>query len=157
MMTALLLTLAATALLFEGARRSRPSLNAALARWSFGALRPAENSAVTGATLLALGYAATWLIAPPAIAAPALVVAAVADPAAALVGRWAVPAGGRKTAAGSAGAFAAAATVLAALGVGWRGTLAAAATATLAERLNGRGVDNVAIPLATAAALWVVG
>ena len=156
-MTALLLTLVVAALLLEELRRRRPALNAALARGSLGALRPAEQSGLTGATLLALGYAATWLMAPPLVAAPAMVVAAVADPAAALVGRWAVPAGDRKTLAGSAGAFAAAAAVLAAFGTGWRGTLAAAATAALAERLTGRGVDNVAIPLCTAAALWVTG
>lgn len=156
-MTALLLTLVATALVLEGLRRRRPSLNATLSRWSFGALRPAENSGLTGATLLALGYAGTWLLAPPAMAAPAMIVVAVADPAAAAVGRMAVPAGGRKTLAGSAGAFTAAAAVLAACGSGWRGALAAAAAAALAERIPGRGVDNVAIPLATAAALWVVG
>ena len=157
MMTAFLLALAALALLLEGLRHRRPSLNAALARWSFGALRPAEHAGLTGATLLALGYAATWLLAPPFVAAPAMVVVALADPAAAIVGRLAVPRGGRKTLAGSAGAFTAAVAVLAAFGTGWRGTLAAAATATLAERLPGHGVDNVAIPLATAAALWVAG
>jgi dolichol kinase len=157
MMTALLLTLVALAMLLESLRRRRPALNAALTRWSAGALRPAEVAAPTGATWLALGYAATWLAAPPTVAAPAMVVAAVADPAAAIVGRWAVPAGGRKTAAGSVGAFATAALVLVAFGIGWRGTLAAAAAAALAERLPGRAADNLAIPLCTAAALWAAG
>jgi len=154
-MTALLLALMASALLLEALRRRNHKVNAVLARASLGALRPAEHDGLTGATWLAVGYAVTWLVAPASVAARAIVVAAVADPAAALVGRWAVPAGGRKTAAGSAGAFVAALAVLWALGTGWRGTLAGAATATLAERVPGRGLDNLVIPLSTAAALWM--
>jgi len=154
-MTALLLALATSALLLEVLRRRNQPLNAALARASFGALRPAEHDGLTGATWLAVGYAVTWLVAPASVAARAMVVAAVADPAAALIGRWAVPAGGRKTVAGSAGALVASLAVLAALGTGWRGTVAGAATAALAERVPGRGLDNLVIPLSTAAALWV--
>lgn len=154
-MTAVLVSLAVLALLAEVVRRRRPAANAALTRLSGGAFRPAEADAVSGATYLALGYAAAWLAFTGSAAALAIVVTAVADPSAAAVGRRFSAVSGRKTWAGTAAAFAAALAVLALAGRSWRVAGTAALVAALAERMPGRGLDNFAVPLATAAALWV--
>ena len=119
-------------------------------------MRPSEQRGASGALWLVIGYTAAWLLFPVPSAARGMVVAATCDPAAAFVGRLAVPAGGRKTLAGSAGAFTAASAVLLALGTRWPAALAAGGVAALVERLPGRGLDNIAIPLATAATLRVL-
>ncbi|OGU01468.1 MAG: hypothetical protein A2085_01525 [Gemmatimonadetes bacterium GWC2_71_10] len=151
--TILLATAFGIALLIDAVRllaprRARPVL--ALA----GSLyRPDEQRRLSGATLLMTAYVGTWLLFPPVAAARAIVVAAVADPAAALAGsRWS-RARGRKTWVGSAAAFAVALVVL----LVWRTALPvsvlAALVAALAERVPGAGLDNLALPLATASAL----
>ena len=152
--TTILLSLLALAVALEWLRRTSPRARAALERASLGALRPAEQRGVTGATLLAAGYAATWLFFPASAAAPAILVTAVADPAAALVGvRFGVR--GRKTWAGSAAALAAALLVLLVQGIAAGRSLAAALVAALAERAGPRGLDNLVMPALTAAALAV--
>ena len=152
--TAILLSVLALATVLEGLRWRSPRVRAALERCALGALRPGEARGVTGATLLAAGYAATWLLFPASVAAPAILVTAAADPAAAIVGvRFGVR--GRKTWAGSAAAFAVALLVLLLQRVGAGRSLASAIVAALAERAGGRGLDNVAIPALTAAALTV--
>lgn len=132
------------------------------ARASFGAgveglFRPAERAAVSGATLLAVGYLAAWLVAPGASAGRATLVAAAADPAAAAVGGRFAPAAHRKTWAGTLGAFVAAAAVLLATNLPALHALAGAAAAAAAERLSWRGADNIAVPVVTAAVLRLLG
>jgi dolichol kinase len=106
--------------------------------------------------VLLVGYTATWALFPVAVAAAALAVTAVADPAAALAGRLAAPPGGGKTWTGSGAAFVAAVATLAVFGAWLLPAVAAAAAAALAERVPGRGADNVVMPLATAAVLRVL-
>ncbi|MFI5278860.1 MAG: hypothetical protein ACHQU1_00080 [Gemmatimonadales bacterium] len=150
--TAILLSVLIFALALEGLRWNSTRAHAVLERVSLGALRPGEDRGVTGATLLAVGYATTWLLFPAPAAAPAILVTAAADPAAALVGvRFGVR--GRKTWAGSAAAFAVALLVLLAAGIAVGRSLASAVVAALAERAGVRGLDNLALPALTAAAL----
>ncbi|MFI5206562.1 MAG: hypothetical protein ACHQX4_00965 [Gemmatimonadales bacterium] len=152
--TIILLSVLALAVALEGLRWNNPRVRAALEHSSLGALRPGEARGVTGATLLAAGYAATWLLFPSSAAAPAILVTAVADPAAAIVGlRFGVR--GRKTWAGSAAALIAALLVLLVQRIGAGRSLAVALVAALAERAGGRGLDNLAVPALTAAALMV--
>jgi dolichol kinase len=152
----MLLSLVAAALVLEGLRRRRPRLEQALETLAFGALRPAERRGITGGTLLAVGYAAAWLLWPAQAAAPAIVVAAVADPAAAAVGIAVAGSRGRKTWAGTAAAGVAALLVLLALGRGWSSAAGGALAAALLERVPGRGLDNIALPVGTAAVLALI-
>jgi dolichol kinase len=150
--TAILLSVLALALLLEGLRWKSPRARMALERCSFGALRPDEKRRVTGATMLAAGYAAAWLLFPAAAAVPAILVTATADPAAALVGvRFGVR--GRKTWAGSAAAFGVAFLMLLAQRIAVARSLAGALVGALAERLGAHGLDNLTMPTLTAAAL----
>lgn len=117
--------------------------------------RPEEARRLSGGSFLAVGYLVTWLAFPAAVAAPAIVVTAVCDPAAAAVGsRWSGRPG-HKSWIGSAAALVTAFAVLAL----WpaRASLPAAALAACgagaAERLPGTGIDNLAIPLVTASLL----
>jgi dolichol kinase len=140
----------------EGARRMSPAVQ----RLAVGAgrllLRPEELRGLSGPTALACGYALTWwLFAAPAALAGVLV-AALADPAAALVGR-AFGGGVRKSWIGSAACAVTAAVVLAAVGVGAPAALATAVVAALAERVTWRAADNLLLPLAVGAALTLLG
>lgn len=150
--TVILLSILAIAIALEGLRWKVPTARAALERWSFGALRPGEKRGPTGATLLAAGYATAWLLFPPSSAAPAILVTAAADPAAAIVGtRFGQR--GRKTWAGSAAAFVGAFLVLLAQRVAAARSLAGALVAALTERAGVSGLDNLVMPVLTAAAL----
>lgn len=153
--TLLVALIFAAALALEIARRASP-LREPLGRLSGGLYRPAEAGRVSGATLLTGSYLLVWLLFPAAVAARAIVVAAVADPAAAAVGsRWS-DRPGRKTMAGSLAALAAALLVLLAWNTALAPAVVAAVVAAGAERVPGAGLDNVAVPLATAFALDAV-
>jgi dolichol kinase len=136
----------------EAARLRSPRAREAIGRVVGALFRPGEAHGISGATTLLLGFAVTWWLFPPAVAARAMVVTAVADPAAATVGRYA-GSRGRKSWAGSVACAAAAALVLIAWGVAAPAAGATAVVAAAAERVPWRGVDNVTIPLAVAAAL----
>ena len=153
-----LLVLVALACGLEAWRRRA----ARVGRSPFGAgvealFRATERGAVSGATLLAVGYLAAWLVAPGATAGRAMLVAATADPAGAAVGTRFARTVGRKTWAGTLGAFLVAAAVLLATNLPAPHALAGAAAAAAAERLPWRGVDNVAVPVITAAVLRLLG
>lgn len=143
----------AVALVLEGARHDSPSARAWLDRLALGAFRPRETRRVSGPTLLALGYAGAWLAFPGPPAAAAMLVTAFADPAAALAGSRAAPLGGGKTWVGTVAAFTIALAVLAALRTPWPAAAGVASVAALAERVPWGGLDNLLLPLATAAAL----
>lgn len=143
------------ALVFAGAvllelARLASSLRPRLDRLAGGLYRPAEAARVSGATLLTGSYLLVWLLFPADVAARAIVVAAVADPAAAAVGSRFSGRPGRKSMIGSLAALAASLLVL----LAWNTALVLAAVtavvATAAERVPGPGLDNVAVPLATA-------
>lgn len=148
-------TLVVIAVIAETTRLSSTRARAFLDRLAGGAFRPGETGAPSGAGTLALGYALAWWLFPPAAAEAAIVVAAIADPAAALVGsRFGRGAG--KSLPGSLACAMAAALVLVLLHVGPVGVAAAAVGAALAERAPWRGTDNIAVPLVVAALLrWL--
>jgi dolichol kinase len=151
--TVLLATAFAITLLVDSARLLAPPLARPLLALAGALYRPVEQRRLSGGTFLLAAYLGSWLLFTPLVAARAIVVAAVADPAASLVGsRWSRERG-RKTWVGSAAAFAAAFAVL----LAWRTALPVAAlvalVAAFAERVPGAGLDNVTVPLATAAAL----
>ncbi len=153
-MTILLAALAVLAVLLEVIRHRSPPLERVLEILSFGVMRAGERAGtVLGATMLAIGYLAAWLLFPGAAAAPAMLVTAAADPAAALAGTTLARERGRKTAVGSAAAALVALLVLLVTTRELLPSIAGAVFATLAERLPGPGVDNLAMPLATAGAL----
>ena len=137
----------------EFARLRLPSARSVVERVAGPLFRPAEAGRVSGAFTLALGFALTWWLFLPGIAASAIVVAAVADPAGALVGNRFAPNAGRKTIIGSAAVLVAAALVLFAMRVSPVPAFAAAVAAALAERAPWRASDNLCVPLLTAAAL----
>jgi dolichol kinase len=143
------------AALAETARLASARAGGLVARLAGAVFRPAEAGAPSGAATLALGYALAWWLFPPAVAEAAIVVAAVADPAAALVGSR-FGRGEPKSLPGSLACFCAAALVLAVFRVAPAALAAAAIGAALAERAPWRGTDNVAVPLVVAALLrWV--
>ena len=147
---AVLLVLACVA---EAARLQWPSARTALARLAGGLFRPDEASALSGATTLALGYAVAWWLFPVPTAERAILVAALADPMAALVGSR-LGGGRRKSWAGSAAC--AGTTVLLLFLTGTSGVTCAFTAVVVAavERVPWRGADNVAIPLGVGAVLW---
>ncbi len=151
----LLGALALVALLLEAGRRARPAVRHAVDAAAGALFRPGEAAGVSGPTTLALGYAAAWGLFPARAAATAIVVAALADPAAALVGRRFARGGGKSLAGSLACALAAGAVILAA-GAGAAAAAAGAAATALAERAPWRGADNLLVPLAAGATLTLL-
>jgi dolichol kinase len=148
--------LASLALVVEVARRTVPALQRSLGTLVGGLFRPGEEGGITGPAALAWGYAAAWLVCTPRVATAAILVAALADPVAALVGRR-LGGGRRKSWQGS---LACAATAWAVLAAGGRGGLAAVAgalAAAVAERAPWPGADNLLVPIAVGATLTLAG
>jgi dolichol kinase len=151
----LLGALAATAGLVEAARRLWPSVQRAVTGVAGALFRPDEARGPSGATTLAVGYAAAWWLYPPRVGVAAIVVAGLADPAAALAGRR-FAAGPGKSWQGSLACALVAALVLLACGAGGLAAAVGGAAAALAERAPWRGADNLLVPLATGAALLLL-
>ncbi|HXY19508.1 MAG TPA: hypothetical protein VEH83_05875 [Gemmatimonadales bacterium] len=149
-------TLVAVAGAAELARFHWPAFGARLERLAGGALRPGESRGVTGATLLAVGFALAWWLFPAAAAERAILVAALADPMAAAVGSR-FGGGTRKSWIGSIACTVTAALVLLLTGEGAAPAALAAAVAAVTERTPWHGADNVAIPLGVGAVLWWLG
>lgn len=145
------------ALTIELARMYVPLIRRAFYR-AFGfMLRPHEAHRLTGATTLAVGFAAAVLLFPPHIAAIGLLYAGIGDAAAAIIGRrW----GRHRTARGKSLEGSAAFFVTAVL-AGWAApaigvlpaVLAAFAT-TLLETASPPIDDNLYLPVVAAAAAW---
>jgi dolichol kinase len=147
--------LVAVAAAAEAARLLSPRAGRALTRIAGGTFRPAEARAPSGAATLAAGYALAWWLFPPAVAEIAVVVTAVSDPAAALVGSR-YGRGAPKSGAGSLACAGAAALVMAAFRVDPAALVVAAIGAAVAERIPWRGADNLALPLVVGALLrWL--
>lgn len=155
LISVVLYSLLGIAVVVEALRRVLPAFAALVERLALGAMRPAETRGLTGSTLLLAGYSLAWYVMPAHAAASGMLVTALADPAASFVGVRAARARGRKTLAGSGAAFVVAFLVL--LAAAWAVMTAAigALAGTLAERLPGNGLDNLAMPVVTAAALWL--
>ena len=154
--TFVLTALGVAAVLLETARLTVPALRRSIDAVAHDLFRPSEERRVSGPTMLALGYLATWWLFEARVAAAAIVVGGLADPAAALVGRrWGR--GAHKSLAGSA---ACGVVAIAALLLSGRPVVAAligGTVAAVAERAPWRGADNLLVPLAVGAALTVWG
>ncbi len=137
-----LLVVACTAvtLLVEALRLSLPAVRGRLATL-LPVFRPAEARGPSGAMWLWLGYAAAAWLPPPAPAA-GILVAALADPAAAVVGAR-VGRGRRKSWPGTAAALAVGSGALAALGIGWAGIVVGAVVGAALERWSAGLDDNL--------------
>lgn len=140
------------ALAVELGRRLSPAVAGAFSRLE-GLLKPREATGLTGATLLSIGFTATAVTFPGGPALAGILLAGLADPAAALVGRryGRVRYPGGKSLAGSV-AFLVVALVLGlALGLG-PGTAALVAMAlTAVEAVTLPVDDNLYLPVAGAA------
>lgn len=140
----------------EAGRLRWPAVRARFQRLAGGAFRPAESRTVSGASMLAVGFALTWWLFPSGAAERAILVAALADPMAAAVGSR-YGAGSRKSWVGSAACAVTAALVLLLTGLPAARSAAAALVAAGMERAPWPGADNVAIPLGVGAVLWWLG
>jgi len=138
--------LVALALGLEIARHASPFVGRLVAAAGRTLFRPQEAHGVSGATSLAVGYFVAWLLFDHRLAAAAIVVAGLADPAAALVGRRLGRGSGKSVAGSTACACTAAAALLASGFVPLTALLGGVAAAT-AERVRWRGADNVLVPL----------
>jgi dolichol kinase len=108
---------------------------------------------LNGATWLCVGYAlASWF--PPMAPAGGILVAALADPAAALAGGLAGPSRG-KTAHGSVAALMVSLVALWLVGFSWPATLCGAVVGAVLERWPGPLDDNVLIAPGVACVVWL--
>lgn len=140
------------------ARLRCPSLNRLVFRLLRPFITPPEAERFASSTWYALGVLLTYLLFPLAVAIPSILVLALADPAASVVGqtvgRFRV---GKGTLAGAAAFFAVAALVL--LTTVWSGAgmarvaVVTAAVVTGVELLPLGVDDNLTVPVATASAL----
>jgi dolichol kinase len=117
---------------------------------------PREATGVASSTWYALGIFLTWALFPPAVAVPAILVLAVADPSASVVGRLV---GGRRLGKGSVVGtttfFAVASIILFAM-IRHPIVLMVAAIVALVEIAPWKVDDNLTIPLTAALLLSVV-
>ena len=115
--------------------------------------RPAESARLNGATWLCLGYAlAAWF--PPLAPVGGILVAALADPAASLVGTWGRDSG-HKTLRGSAAALAVSLAALWLVGFSWPPVICGAVVGTILERWSGPLDDNLLIAPGVACVVWL--
>ena len=121
------------------------------------AIRPHEANRLTGAAFVFLGNLVVIALFPKMVAIPALLVLAVSDTAAALVGiPWGNHRLGNKSLEGSAAFFIVSLGLLALFpGIPWIGKFGAAAIGTIVEALINYMDDNITIPLAVATIIWL--
>ncbi len=130
-------------LLIDGVRLLAPRFHLALAR-AVPVFRVREAKRLSGAVWLWLGYALAVLF-PPSAAGAGVLVAALADPAAAAVGeRFGSPA--QKSWQGSLAGLVVGIATLAVLGLSWPVVLAAATLSAILERWPGPFNDNLLVP-----------
>jgi dolichol kinase len=147
------------ALSIEAARRWSPVFATGFRALVGPMLRERETHQLTGATTLAIGYTIAALLVPGWPAVAGILIAGLADPAAALVGRrygrHRYPGG--KSVEGSAAFLAVALALLVAVpGVGLAGALAVAVVLTLLEAPTLIVDDNLYLPALGAGALAVL-
>ena len=142
-----LLVVGGVGVLLEFVRLSVPSVRETVGRM-VPVFRSGETSTPSGAMWLGVGFALAALVPPPAPVA-GILVAALADPAASLVGTW-HRAPGRKTWQGSLAHAITASAVLALLGWPVLAVFAGATVATTLERVSFGLNDNLVVAPATA-------
>jgi len=148
--------LAGLLLLFDLLRLRIASLNRLFFRLLRPFASPREADRIASSTWFVLGAFLTVALYPVEVVIPAVLVLALADPAASYVGRrWGKRSFGTGTFEGSLVFLAVAALVLGPF-AGWIVAGAVALAATLLERIPWPLDDNLVIPLATGALLWTV-
>jgi dolichol kinase len=140
----------------ETSRRFVPLVQRLVVAAGGALLRPGEFRGVTGPTMLACGYAVVWWLFAAPVAVAAVWVTALADPAAALVGR-AFGGGVGKSWVGSASCVTVAGVVLVVVGVPMPTALVTAVVAATAERIAWSGADNVLLPVSVGVTLTLLG
>ena len=133
-----------------------PDANFVFFRWFAALASPREARGIASSTWFLMGVFATLLIAPAHLFAPAVLVLALADPAASVVGRlWGRHSLGKGSWEGTI-AFFLVAGVVAFPFVGLPGALVAAGAVAIFDVLPTGIDDNLTVPVATALALWLV-
>ncbi len=141
-------------LVVETVRIREPRVQHQLARF-FPLFKSDEANRPSGAWWLCFGYAiAVWV--PQPGAAAGIMVGALADPAASLIGSTARSPAGTKTVRGSAGSAAVALLVLALFGLPWTAVLGGTMVATTLERWPGLLDDNLLIAPGVASTVWLL-
>lgn len=154
---ALLAGALAIAATLDGVRLRRPALNARFFKVFRHLASPREAEGPASSTWYVLGALLAWLLFPAPYASGAILVLALADPAASLIGRiWGTVPVGKGSAQGSL-AFAVVAWVSLTLLLGSPVLmLAVASLVACAEVLPLRADDNLVIPLTTGGLLWLI-
>lgn len=133
-----------------------PGANFIFFRWFAALASPREARRVASSTWFLMGVLATLLIAPAHLFAPAVLVLALADPAASVVGRlWGGHSLGKGSWEGTITFFLVACAVTFPF-VGLPGALVAAVSVAIFEVLPTGVDDNLTVPVATALVLWLV-
>ena len=155
---ALLAVLLAGLLAFDVARLKSPALNALFFRLFPSLASERERTNVASSSWYVLGLILVLSIFPLDVAVPAILVLGLADPAASTIGRlWGRRRIGKGTWLGTAVFVAVAFAVLAPTAhVGAARALVAALLVAAVEILPWRVDDNLSVPLAAGAALWLV-
>lgn len=148
---------AAIAVALDVVRLRSAALNAVFFRWFRALASPREARRPVSSTWYLIGALATVTIAPPSWSVPAILVLAVADPVASVVGRlWGRRPLGKGSWEGSAAFYTVSVAVLTPF-FGLPVALAAGSFAAAAEVAPTGIDDNLTVPLATLLALWIVG
>lgn len=154
---ALLAGALAAALLLDWVRLRSRAANTTFFRWFSALASPREARKPASSTWFLIGSLTVLVVAPHGFFAPALLVLALADPAASVVGRlWGRHKLGKGSWEGTGAFFLVALAVLVPF-AGLPAAPIAALAVAIAEVLPSGIDDNLTVPLATALALWAVG
>ena len=143
-------------LILDWVRLRIPDANFIFFRWFAALASPREARRIASSTWFLMGVLATLLIAPAHLFAPAVLVLALADPAASVVGRlWGRHSLGKGSWEGTTAFFLVACAVTFPF-VGLPGALVAAGAVATFEVLPTGVDDNLTVPVVTGLVLWLV-
>lgn len=118
---------------------------------------PREEERLASSTWYVLGALIVYALFPSHVAAPAILVLALADPAASVLGRLLPSRALGKGTIGGSVVFLLVTMAVLGPAVGWVAALVVALGVTLVEVLPWPLDDNLTVPVAAAAFLWIVG